>query len=227
VPTDHPERPVRVLVVDDDYLARTAVTLILGPRPDIEVVGVAENGREAIELARAHRPDVVLMDIQMPAMDGIESTRELLAQVDTAVVAMTSVAGTETVLRMLEAGAYGYVLKDTAPDALADAVLTVARGDAFLAPRHTRELVQRLGAGTGGEARRDAVTRFAQLTEREREAARLVAAGASDEQIARAMHVAPSTAKSHVQAARLKLGAANRPQLAVLVERAGETPPEA
>lgn len=217
---------MRVLVVDDDYLARTAVTLILGPRPDIEVVGVAENGREAIELARAHRPDVVLMDIQMPVMDGIETTRELLVQVDTAVVAMTSVAGTETVLRMLEAGAYGYVLKDTAPDALAEAVLTVARGDAFLSPRHTREIVERLATDSGADTRRAAAQRFATLTEREREAARLIATGASDEEIARSMYVAPSTVKTYIQQARVKLGARNRTQVAVLVERAGETPRE-
>ncbi|MER7797412.1 response regulator transcription factor [Microbacterium sp. NPDC096154] len=222
--SDDPQRPVRVLIVDDDPWARAALSAILEPREDIEVVGAAGSGEEAIAFARRHRPDVVLMDIQMPGMDGIAATRALLAEVETNVAAMTSVAGAETVARMLEAGAYGYVLKDTPPDALADAVRTVARGDGFLSPRHTRELVERVARGAGAEGRRQAAALFATLTERERDAVRLVATGASDDEIARAMHVAASTAKTHIQQARLKLGARNRTHIAVLVERAGETP---
>jgi len=215
---------VRVLVVDDDFLVRAAITGILAPRDDIDVVGAAGSGVEAIELARTTRPDVVLMDIQMPGMDGIETTRALLAQVDTDVVAMTSLAAAETVQRMLDAGAYGYLLKDTAPEALAEAVLTVARGDAFLSPHHTRALLERLGSDSGLDARRGAAEVFGALTDRERDAARLVAAGATDAEIARTMHVAPSTVKSHIQQVRLKFGVRNRTQIAVMVERAGETP---
>lgn len=215
---------MRVLVVDDDFLVRAAIAGILGPRTDIDVVGTAAGAVEAIALARSHRPDVVLMDIQMPEMDGVEATRAILAQVDTEVVAITSIGTPETVQRMLDAGAYGYILKDTAPDALAEAVLTVARGDAFLSPRHTRVLVERLVAGTGSDARQKAAELFQTLTEREREAARLVAAGETDAEIAQALHVSLTTVKTHVQQTRIKLGARNRTQIGVIVERAGETP---
>lgn len=218
------DRRVRVLVVDDDPLVRTAVEAILSPHGDIEVIGLAASGPEAIELARARRPDVVLMDIQMPDMDGIEATRLLLEHVDTQVAAMTSIAGAETVARMLEAGAYGYVLKESAPADLATAVLTVARGDAFLSPRHTKDLVTRLAVDSGAADRRRARALVDTLTERELAAARLVAAGASDDEIASALHLAPSTVKSHIQQARLKLGARNRTLMAVIVDRAGLGP---
>lgn len=210
--------------MDDDFLVRAAVIGILEPRSDIEVVGAAASGLEAVEMARAHRPDVVLMDIQMPGMDGVETTRALLDRVDADVIAMTSIGTAETVQRMLDAGAYGYILKDFAPDALAEAILTVARGDAFLSPRHTRALVERLASDSGSEARRAAAVQFQALTERERDAARLVAAGATDAEIATAMHIALSTVKTHIQQARIKLGVRNRTQIGVIVERAGETP---
>lgn len=218
------DRPVRVLIVDDDFLVRTAVQGILATRIDIEVVATASGGAEAISLARRTRPDVVLMDIQMPDMDGVEATRALLAQVDTDVVAMTSIATPDTVQSMLDAGAYGYLLKDAAPEALAEAVLTVARGDAYLSPRHTRALVERVASASGGDARDEAARLFATLTDRERVASRLVASGATDGEIALAMHVALSTVKAHIQQARLKLGVRNRTQVGVIVERAGETP---
>lgn len=217
-------RPVRLLVVDDEPFPRHAIPAILGAYPGIEILGAVDSGAAAIEFARANRPDVVLMDIQMPGMDGIETTRSLLAQVDTNVAAMTSIADIGTVTRMFEAGAYGYILKDSAPGDMAQAVLTVARGDAFLAPVHTRQIVAQLAADSGADARREAAALFASLSERERDVARLVATGASDDEIARAMHLGVSTVKSHVQHARLKLRARNRTQIAVLVERAGETP---
>ena len=177
-----------------------------------------------MELARAHRPDVVLMDIQMPGMDGVETTRALIELIDADVIAMTSIGTAETVQRMLDAGAYGYILKDAAPDALAEAILTVARGDSFLSPRHTRALVERLASDSGSELRRAAAARFEGLTERERDAARLVAAGETDAEIASHLHVALSTVKTHIQQARIKLGVRNRTQIGVMVERAGETP---
>lgn len=221
---DRDTLPVRVLIVDDDFLVRAAVEGILAPRPGIEVIATAGGGAEAIELARRHRPDVILMDIQMPDMDGIAATRAILAEVDTDVIAMTSIGTAETVQRMLDAGAYGYVLKDTAPDALEEAILTVARGDAFLSPGHTRALLERVASDAGAEARRAAEAAFRLLTDREKDAARLVAAGATDAEIAERMHLAVSTAKTHMQQARLKLGARNRTQIGVIVERAGETP---
>lgn len=213
-----------MLVVDDDALAREAIRAILQPHDDLHVVGTAAGGVDAVAQARASRPDVVLMDVQMPGMDGVESTRALLGQVDTQVIAMTSLATSETVWRMIDAGAYGYVLKDDAPADLADAVRTVARGDAFLSPRYTRELLERSGSDATADARRRAAELFATLTDREREAARLVAAGATDGEIAQTMYVALSTAKAHVQQARDKLGARNRTQIGVMVERAGQTP---
>ncbi|WP_318152802.1 response regulator transcription factor [Microbacterium helvum] len=218
------DRPIRVLVVDDDFLVREAIKAMLQPHPDLEVVGTAADGMDAVAQARATRPDVVLMDVRMPGMDGVESTRALLGQVDTQVVAMTSLTTSETVWRMIDAGAYGYVLKDDAPSELAGAVRTVARGDAFLSPRHTRELLERSASDTTADTRRSAAELFDRLTDRERDAARLVAAGASDGEIARTLHVALSTAKAHVQQAREKLGVRNRTQIAVIVERAGQTP---
>lgn len=215
---------MRVLIVDDDYLVRAAIEGILAPRRDISVVAAAASGAEAVALARVERPDVVLMDVQMPGMDGVEATRTVLAEVDTQVVAMTSLASADTVQRMLEAGAYGYVLKDSAPDALAEAVVTVARGDAYLSPRHTRTLIERLAAETGADGAGQAARLFATLTDRERDAARLVAAGATDGEIAEQMYLAPSTVKSHIQQVRMKFGVRNRTQIGVIVERAGETP---
>lgn len=215
---------MRVLIVDDDYLVRAAIEGILAPRKDIVVVAAAASGAEAVVMARAERPEVVLMDVQLPGMDGIQATRTLLAEVDTQVVAMTSLASVDTVQRMLEAGAYGFVLKDAAPDALADAVLTVARGDAYLSPRHTRALVERLASDTGADGAREAARLFAALSDRERDAARLVAAGATDGEIAERMYLAPSTVKSHIQQVRVKFGVRNRTQIGVIVERAGETP---
>ncbi|MGV3732071.1 MAG: response regulator [Microcella sp.] len=212
------------MIVDDDYLVRAAIEGILAPRKDIVVVAAAASGAEAVVMARAERPEVVLMDVQLPGMDGIQATRTLLAEVDTQVVAMTSLASVDTVQRMLEAGAYGFVLKDAAPDALADAVLTVARGDAYLSPRHTRALVERLASDTGADGAREAARLFAALSDRERDAARLVAAGATDGEIAERMYLAPSTVKSHIQQVRVKFGVRNRTQIGVIVERAGETP---
>jgi len=213
-----------VLVVDDDALVRSAVEAILSPNEDIEVIGLAASAPEAVELARVHRPDVVLMDIQMPGMDGIEATRAILSQVDTQVAAMTSIAAVDTVARMLEAGAYGYVLKESAPADLATAVRTVARGDAFLSPRHTKQLVNRLAVDGGLPERRRAEELVQTLTERERDVARLVATGASDDEIARELHLAPSTVKAHIQQARWKLGVRNRTLMAVVIDRAGLGP---
>lgn len=213
-----------MLVVDDDALVRSAVEAILSPNEDIEVIGLAASGPEAVELARVHRPDVVLMDIQMPGMDGIEATRAILSHVDTQVAAMTSIAAVDTVARMLEAGAYGYVLKESAPADLATAVRTVTRGDAFLSPRHTKQLVNRLAADGGLPERRRAEELVQTLTERERDVARLVATGASDDEIARELHLAPSTVKAHIQQARWKLGVRNRTLMAVVIDRAGLGP---
>lgn len=212
------------MVVDDDFLVLTAVKSILGPHDDIEVIGLAENGSQAIELARRNHPDVVLMDVHMPEMDGVEATRALLEQVRTEVIAMTSIGTPEMVQRMLAAGAYGYVLKDAAPDELAKAILTVARGDAFLSPRHTRALLEQVASDSGQDAKAKALAAFETLTERERDTARMVSAGATDGEIAHAMHVALSTVKTHIQQVRFKLGARNRTQIAVIIERAGETP---
>ncbi len=224
VPTDDFDGPVRILVVDDDFLVRAAVQQILGAQTGIEVVGVAADGVEAVQLARTTRPDVVLMDIQMPGMDGVTATKAVLSAVDTNVVAMTSLALSDVVERMLAAGAYGYVLKDTAPEALAEAVFTVARGDAYLSPRHTRALLERLASEVRSEDRRQTVSLFGSLTAREKAVARLVASGATDGEIAAAMHLALSTVKAHIQQVRIRFGARNRTQIGVMVERAGETP---
>lgn len=222
--TGEAQRQVKVLIVDDDALVRAAVTGILNSDASIDVVRAVSSGAEAVEFVRSSRPDVVLMDIQMPGMDGIDATKALLAIVDTQVIAMTSLTSHDTVQRMLGVGAYGYLLKDSAPTEFVEAVHMVARGDAFLSPGHTRGLIERLGSEADRSARDEAAELFATLTDRERDAARLIAIGATDAEIALRMHVAPTTVKTHVQQTRLKLGVRNRTQIAVLVERAGETP---
>jgi DNA-binding NarL/FixJ family response regulator len=218
-------RPWRVLIADDDTMARGFMAEILGSMPDIEVVAQASDGSDAVELARLHRPDAALIDVNMRQMHGPEATAAILGQVRTTnVAAVTAYATDDSVDRMLAAGALGFLLKDSSPDELIEGVRTVAQGDGFVSPQMTTYLIREHVKGLGGQGRREAVERFEQLSERERNIAVLVAEGASNPTIADRLHLSPATVKTHLEQVNLKLGAANRSLVAVMVERAGFGP---
>jgi len=215
---------VRVLVVDDQTLVRTGLSAILSTEDGIEVVGEAADGAQAIELARRLRPDVVLMDIRMPVMDGVAATRRLTAgpQPGPRVLVLTTFDLDELVHAALEAGASGFLLKDSPPDELVRGLHVVAAGDALLAPSVTRRLIAhvtglRTASGTSLAAR-EAVAR---LTDRERDVLRLIARGLSNVEIARSMYVTESTVKTHVGRIFAKLAVRERVQAAVTAYDAG------
>jgi DNA-binding NarL/FixJ family response regulator len=199
---------IRVLLVDDQELLRSGFKLILALQDDIRVVGEAADGARGAEEARRLRPDVVLMDIRMGAVDGIEATRRIVAADAGRVVVLTTFDLDEYVYAALRAGASGFLLKDTRPADLVDAVRIVARGDALLAPSVTRRLLERFAETPDGAA---AVV-DAELTEREREVLRLLAGGRSNLEIATALVLTEATVKSHVSNLLRKLGLRDRVQ---------------
>lgn len=224
VPSPPENRPIRLLLVDDDPFVRDAMATILSLRDELEVLAAVDSGAAAVAFVRHTRPDLVLMDLQMPGMDGIEATRQVLAEVKTRVIALTTMVDLDTVLRVFDAGADGYMLKGDGPDKIVADVLAAASGDAILPPRYARAVIERSSRAGGSDQQREAAARLDVLTEREREAARLVATGAANADIAAAMHVSVSTMKTHLAQALAKLGLDNRMQLGILVDRAGETP---
>jgi DNA-binding NarL/FixJ family response regulator len=217
---------IRVLIADDQALVRAGFRVLLDSAPDIEVVGEAANGAEAAERAHALMPDVVLMDIRMPVMDGIEATRHITRVAETAgvhVLVLTTFDLDEYVYEALRAGASGFLLKDTDPPELLEAVRIVARGDALIAPAVTRRLIAEF-------ARRPQPPAFvpdglAALTEREREVLALIARGMSNDEIAEALVVSPATAKTHVSRVMGKLEARDRAQLVVIAYESGLVQP--
>lgn len=213
--------PVRLLLVDDDPLVRSGLSLILGGSPDLEVVGEAADGAAALEAVATHAPDVVLMDIRMPVLGGLEATERLLAQPDPpAVLVLTTFDADDHVLRALAAGAAGFLLKDTPPDRIVEAVRRVARGEPALSPSVTRQLIGRVRAGAARDpgARTAAARRRLQpLTERELEVAEAVARGLSNADVAAELHLGVPTVKTHVGRLFTKLGVDNRVQIAILV----------
>ncbi len=213
---------VRVLLVDDDPLVRAGLRMILSSADDLEVVGEAGDGAEAGTAVRAHRPDVVLMDIRMPGVDGLTATAALTALPDPPkVVVLTTFGLDDYVFRALEAGAAGFLLKDTPPRDLIAAVRVVAAGEAMLSPSVTRTLIGHIaGAGEGGR-RAAAEARLAPLTDREREVLVAVGRGLSNAEIGRELYLSEATVKTHVSRLLLKLGSANRVQIAILAHDAG------
>ena len=213
---------IRVAIADDQTLVRAGFHVLLDSASDIEVAGEAANGSEAVELARRLSPDVVLMDIRMPVMDGLEATRRISGSEETAgvrVLILTTFDLDEYVYEALRAGASGFLLKDTDPPELLDAVRIVARGEALLAPSVTRRLIAEF-------AKRPQPTQavpaaLASLTEREREVLVLVARGMSNDEIAAALVVSPATAKTHVSRVLGKLEARDRAQLVVIAYESG------
>lgn len=212
----------RVLVVDDDPLVRSALTLMLGGASDLDVVGEAGDGRQGVELARTLRPDVVLMDVRMPVLNGLEATRELHARPDPPrVVVLTTFDADEHVLGALAAGADGFLLKDTPPEEIVAAVRTVAAGDPMLSATATRTLIDRLRRHDPDDRQTAARARLAELTDREQEVALAVGQGLSNAEVARVLHLSIPTVKAHVSRVFEKLGATNRVQVAICVHDAG------
>ena len=212
---------IRVLLADDQALVRAGFRALLDAEDDVEVVGEASEGDEAVRLAKHLAPDVVLMDIRMPGVDGLEATRRISADEGLAavrVVILTTFDLDEYVFEALRIGASGFLVKDTEPAELIQAVRAVARGDALLSPGVTRRLVAEFATRAKEPASTSDLDR---LTDREREVVALVAEGLSNDEIAERLIVSPATAKTHVSRAMVKLAARDRAQLVVLAYETG------
>ncbi len=213
---------IRVLLADDQSLIRAGFRILLESADDIEVVGEAVDGAQAAELARRHRADVVLMDIRMPNVDGLEATRRIAADDNLAgvrVIILTTFESDEYVYQAIRAGASGFLVKDSEPAELIQAVRVVARGEALLSPSITRKLITDLASRP--DSPRPTGHELDVLTEREREVMTLVAAGLSNDEIAGRLYVSPLTAKTHVSRIMTKLDAHDRAQLVVLAYECG------
>jgi DNA-binding NarL/FixJ family response regulator len=212
---------VRVLLVDDDALVRAGLRMILSTAEDLDLVGEADDGARAVAAVREHRPDVVLMDIRMPQMDGITATAAL-RRLDPPpqVIVLTTFQADEQVMSALRAGASGFLLKDTPPADIINAVRVVASGEAMLSPSVTRTLLSHVGDAQTSERRRAAVQRLATLTDREREVARAVGSGASNGEVAASLYMSEATVKAHVSRLFTKMGVTNRVQIAIVVHDA-------
>ncbi|MEE1803381.1 response regulator transcription factor [Streptomyces sp. JV176] len=226
---------IRLIIVDDDPLVRAGLTFMLGGADDIEIVGEGADGTEVAALVERTAPHVVLMDIRMPVMDGLAAT-ETLRRLPGApeVLVLTTFHADEQVVRALRAGAAGFVLKDTPPAEIVDAVRRVAAGDPVLSPAVTRQLMTQVagpggGAGAGAEQaatgrRASAANRLATLGEREREVALAVGLGRSNAEIAAGLYMSVPTVKAHVSRILAKLDLNNRVQIALLVHDADLAP---
>ncbi len=204
--------PIRVLLVDDHTVVRRGLRLAFDLEPDLQVVGEAANGQEAIAQVALLEPDVVVMDLLMPVLNGVEATRAIRrAHPDVEVVALTSVLEDRLVVDVVEAGAAGYMLKETRPDELFEAVRAAARGEVRLDPRAQQRLVREMRSESNREA----------LTERELEVLKLLAGGASNKGIAQALDIAEATVKSHVSNLLGKLDMKSRTQAALYALREG------
>jgi DNA-binding NarL/FixJ family response regulator len=213
---------IRVLLADDQSLIRAGFRILLESADDIEVVGEASDGAQALQQAHDQRADVVLMDIRMPNVDGLEATRRIAADDDLAgvrVIILTTFESDEYVYQAIRAGASGFLVKDSEPAELIQAVRVVARGDALLSPSITKKLITDVASRP--DSRRATGRELDGLTEREREVMTLVAAGLSNDEIAGRLFVSPLTAKTHVSRIMTKLDARDRAQLVVLAYECG------
>ena len=214
----------RIVIIDDDPLVRSGLRMIIESADDLTIVGEGGDGAEAVGLVREFRPDVVLMDIRMPAGDGLAATALVRAEPEPPqVVVLTTFDLDDYVMRALQAGAAGFMLKDTPPRQLLDGVRVVASGEAMLSPSVTRKLIERFAADPREDRRRTALERVAVLTEREHEVFLGIAGGGSNAQIGRDLFMSEATVKTHVSRLLDKLDVANRVQLAILAHDAGLT----
>jgi DNA-binding NarL/FixJ family response regulator len=209
---------VRVVVADDQAIARQGLRMILESASDIEVIGEAIDGLDALGQVERRKPDVVLMDIRMPRMDGLEATRRLRAVDGVEVIVITTFDLDEYVIEALRAGAVGFLVKDSPPDRIIDAVHAVARGDALIAPEVTRRLLARFVANTPARA---GDPRLAELTPREHDVLLELAAGRSNAEIATQLHLEESTVKGHVGRLLAKLGLTSRVQAVIFAYETG------
>lgn len=211
---------IRLLIVDDHTVVREGMVALLGSKPDIEIVGLAGDGREAVELARTLRPDVVLLDLMMPRQDGLTTIPLLLRdQPETRILVLTSFGQDEQIFAAIKAGALGYLLKDSSAQELVRAIRDVARGELTLHPAIARRLL--------GEANRPAAASGGTLTERELEVLRLLAEGLSNQAIAQKLTLSERTVGAHVSHILKKLHVASRTQAALYAIREGlASPPE-
>jgi DNA-binding NarL/FixJ family response regulator len=203
---------IRLLIADDHAVVRSGLEHLVATFDDVELVGAAANGEEAVRLCAERRADVVLMDLEMPVLDGIEATRRIAAESPgAAVVVLTSFSDREQILRALDAGAIGYLLKDAEPDELARAVRAAARGEAPLDPRAGRALLYARTAGSPLDG----------LSEREREVLAMVARGLPNKLIARELSISEKTVKAHLTSVFRTIGVTDRTQAALWAERHG------
>ena len=213
---------IRLLVVDDDPLVRSALALMLGGQPDVELVGEAVDGRDALQKIDALQPSVVLMDIRMPRLSGLEATRALHQRPDPPhVIVLTTFDADDHVVGALAAGADGFLLKNTPPAQILAAIRAVAEGDPMLSPSVTRTLIERIRDEPGDDRGEAARLRLGVLTEREQEVALAVGRGLTNAEIARTLHLSVPTVKAHVSRLFDKLQVTNRVQIAICVHDAG------
>lgn len=206
---------IRIVIADDHKVVRTGLEQLMDTFDDVDLVGSGANGEEAIALCREIEPDVALLDLAMPVVDGIEATRRIkAARPSTNVVVFTSFSDRDRILQALDAGAIGYLLKDTEPDELHRGIQAAARGESPLAPKAAAQvLAARAGTGSTDE-----------LSEREREVLLLVADGLANKQIARRLGISEKTVKGHLTRVFQTIGVADRTQAALWAERNGLLP---
>jgi DNA-binding NarL/FixJ family response regulator len=213
---------ISVLLVDDEALVRAGLRMILETADDMAVVGDASDGRAAIGMIDRDRPDVVLMDIRMPGLDGLAATAAIRARPHPpSVIVLTTFDADDAVFRALEAGATGFLLKDTPPQELLRAVRLAAAGDSTLSPQVTRRVIDRLTAQDRMRQRREALDRLGDLTRRERQVLIEIGLGNTNATIAAHLYMSEATVKSHISRLFDKLSATNRVQLAIAAFRAG------
>jgi len=209
---------IRVVIADDQAIARQGLRMILGRAADIEVVGEATDGLDALGQVERRNPDVLLMDIRMPRMDGLEATRRLRDTEGVEVIIVTTFDLDEYVLEALHAGAVGFLVKDSPPERIIDAVRVVARGDALISPEVTRRLLDQFVSAAPARAGDPAL---ADLTPRERDVLLGIAAGRSNADIAAHLYLEESTVKSHVGRMLAKLGLTSRVQAVIFAYETG------